>query len=252
LESRADVDRLSQIKINLGLIKTETDAAEGALSNSVKLTERARVLAAQAVTGTQTAATRTGVAVEVRNVTRQLASWSNAYVNGRFLFAGDADNVQPFSFSDGPPVSVSTYAGTPATRIAIHPTGDPFPVSHAGDRIFNNADPDKDAFGALTSLVVALEANDEPGISAALSRLETVGQHLNTELAYYGAVQNQVEEAINTAATHDLRLQAQVSQIEDADVAAAIVGMNRAAFDQEAALSSRARLPQRSLFDYLG
>lgn len=252
LESRAELDRLAQVKINLGLIKTETDSAEGALSNSVKLVERARVLAAQAVTGTQTAATRSGIAVEVRNVLRQLVSWSNAFVNGRYLFAGDTDNVQPFTFTEGPPTAVSAYAGAAATRLAIHPTGDPFPVSRAGNQIYNNADPAKDAFGVLTGLINALDTNDETAIAGSLADLETVGRHLNTELAYYGASQNMVDEAISTASTHDLRLQGQVSQIEDADVAAAITGMNRAAFDQEAALSSRAKVPQRSLFDYFG
>jgi flagellar hook-associated protein 3 FlgL len=76
LSARASLARVQQVQTNLGRIKTETDAAEVAVSNSVKVMERARVLATQALNGTQTADSRAAIASEVANLVQQLTNAS--------------------------------------------------------------------------------------------------------------------------------------------------------------------------------
>ena len=76
LTARASLARVEQIQTNLGRIKTETDAAEVAISNSVKIMERARVLATQGLNGTQTAESRAAIASEVSNLVQQLSNAS--------------------------------------------------------------------------------------------------------------------------------------------------------------------------------
>ena len=252
LAARANLSRIEQVKQNLGNIKTEVDSAEQAISNSVKILERARTLAAQGVTGTQTAANRAAIAEEVTNLMQQLTNAANTSVNGRYIFSGDTDSTQPFTFTAGPPPAVSAYAGVSSTRLAVHPGGDTFSISKSGDTIFTDADPTQNAFGVLTALQTALTNNDEPGITQTLSDLGSADEYMNRMLAWYGAAQNRVSEAVTTASSMQLQLDAQVGQIEDADMTQAILDMNRAAFEQETALNARARMPQSSLFDYLG
>jgi flagellar hook-associated protein 3 FlgL len=251
LMARASLARVQQVQTNLGRIKTETDAAEVAISNSVKIMERARVLATQGLNGTQTAESRAAIASEVNNLVQQLANASNTYVNGRFIFSGDSDQAESFIYTANPP-SISTYQGAPATRLALHTAGNTFVVSKDGEEVFANADPAKNAFAALTSLAAALTANDPAAISQAISDITSSDNHLNQMLAWYGAAQNRVSEAIDTANKSEISLKAEIGQAEDADMSEVLLEMQRAAFQQEVALSSRAQLPQKSLFDYLG
>lgn len=65
LQSRAELAVAEQSKSNLNRVKGEVDSAENALQSVVKLAERARVLGAQGLTGTQTAATRASIAAEL-------------------------------------------------------------------------------------------------------------------------------------------------------------------------------------------
>lgn len=252
LASRANLARVTQVQENWGRIKTEVDAAEQAISTSVKLLERGRVLGAQAMNGTQTPTSRAAIATEVTNLIQQLSNSANTFVNGRFIFAGDTDTVQPFAFTAGPPSTVGAYAGSATTRQAVHPGGDTSTISRSGDEIFANAGAGQNAFAVLVALETALAANDELGIAQALSDLSSAGDHMNRTLAWYGAAQNRVAEAAGTASKMALQLTQQISDAESADLTQAILDMNRAALEQETALNARAKMPRSSLFDYLG
>src|ERR1700682_5895869 len=55
---RADLARNQQVSNNLAEVKSETDTSEQALQTATKLMDRVFTLAAQAVNGTETAASR--------------------------------------------------------------------------------------------------------------------------------------------------------------------------------------------------
>ncbi len=251
LAARADRERVSQIQSNLDRVKTEIDTAEIALQASVRIADRARVLGAQGVTGTQTGLTRRQIATEVSNLLQQLANQANTVVNGRYIFSGDADGVAAFLFIPGSPPTLSSYLGNSATREVLHPSGGNFPVAKAGDEIFSNGDPEKNIAAALTQLHAALTADNEEEIKSALAVVSSAGEYMNDMLAYYGTVQNQVSDASSIANGTLLNLKAQISEIEDTDMTGAIVALNRAAYEQQAALGARAKMPTGTLFDYM-
>jgi flagellar hook-associated protein 3 FlgL len=252
LELRASLSRIERTQTNLKHFQTEADAAEKALSEAVKLVERARVLGAQGVTGTQTAATRAGMAVEVRNLVQQLAGLSNTYVAGRYLFSGDLDATAPFTYTPGVSPAVSPYAGSTPTREALGPTGQSFPVARSGEEIFAHPAPERNVFASLIALHDALAANDEAGIAAALANVTSAGEHLNEQLAFYGGVQNNIADSQRIAADLRIRFAAELSAAEDADLVAAISEMKTLELTRDATLGAQARFPKRSLFDYLG
>lgn len=251
LNARTQLSSTVQIRTNLGMLKTEVDTAELSIANALRGLERARVLAAQGLTGTQTAETRLTIATELEGIIHQVVGTTRTNVNGRYLFSGDTDDVLPFSYVSGPPPSVTAYAGSSATRMALDPTGQAFRVSMAGDELFQNADPAKNALSSLTDLHAALIADNPDAIGQALQRLESAQDHLNQSLAFYGSIQNRVNQSIDLAAAQELRLKERISRTEDTDATEAILEMTQAAFQQDAVLSSRARMPKRSLFDYL-
>ena len=196
LQSRSELAVAEQSKANLNRVKGEVDTAENALQSVIKLAERARVLGAQGQTGTQTATTRASIAAELEGVFRQIVGAANSNFDGRFLFAGNNDQVQPFTLDFSQPDGVTPYTGTPATRSVPDANGALIPVARSGQEIFNSPTPSQNLFGAINSLRNALLANDETALASSNQSLGWSLEHVNTQLTRYGHSQNDLTTAI--------------------------------------------------------
>ncbi|MGB9611083.1 MAG: hypothetical protein ACPL7M_08930 [Bryobacteraceae bacterium] len=251
LGAKADLARLDQIQANLSRFKTEVDGAEGVLQQAVKLFDRVRTLGMTGASGIQTQTTRRGIADELQSLIERMTGIANTQVDGRYVFAGNADQTAPFlmDWSATPPWG--PYRGAAATREAIHPTGVTFRVSLDAEWIFANPDPHLNVLAGMETLRQALLSGDEQAMQSALAPLADMAAHLNAALMFYGNVQTQIADGLETASAMKLRLQAQVASIEDADLTESIVELQQVRFTQEAALQVRAASPRRSLFDYL-
>lgn len=253
LQARADLGRLEQTQTNLVRIKSETNGAEQALQNAVRLFDEVRTLGMSGANGVQTALTRESIAGQIGSILERLVALANTNVGGRYVFAGDHDTnlaYDPADLAQTPPWG--PYLGTPATRQAVHPTGVMFRAGLSAEEIFNHPDPGRSVFAGIEALRQALLANDEDAMRAALAPLADHAAHLNAALSFYGNVQSQIAEALDTGAKLALRLNAEVSGMEDADVTASILESQQLMFQREAALRMRATMPQRSLFDLIG
>ena len=252
LQIRAELKQTEQIRSNLGRVKTEVDSAEQALQAAVSVMERAAVLGTQAGAGVIGAGQRDIIAEEVENLIEQMVGLTRTTVEARFIFSGNSDSQAPFTVDISQPDPVSGYQGSAATREVMHPSGTLFPISRNGEEVFDNPDPGKNVFDALTSLRNALRANDEEAVRDSLSGIQSAATHLNNQLAYYGSVQNQVAEATNFALKQEVRLKTRLAAVEDADLGEAILTLKEAQYQQEVALNAKAKVGKSTLFDYLG
>lgn len=253
LEARAGLARLEQIQTNLGRIKSETDGAEQALQNAVRLFDEVRTLGMSGASGVQTALTRQGIAGQLGSILERLVGLANTNVGGRYVFAGDHDTnlaYDPADLTQSPPWG--PYLGTPSTRHAQHPTGVLFRVGMSAEEIFNNPNPGLSVFAGIENLRQALLANDEDAMRGALAPLADLSAHLNAALSFHGNVQSQIAEALDTGSKLKLRLHAEVSGMEDTDMTSAILESQQLMFQRETAMRIRGTMPRRSLFDYLG
>jgi flagellar hook-associated protein 3 FlgL len=266
LRLKSRVDMIEQCQTNLQQAKSETDTAEQSLETAVSVMERVRQLAAQAVTETETPEARQTIGVELRALRDQMVSIAGTMSEGRYVFSGDDDQVAPYAVDDTQPNGVTAYTGAPSTRQMLHPSGATFGIARTAQEIFDN--PAASVFGAITALIRAVEngptvAPGDPlyngqydaqtdAINAALGLVGGAQDHLNAELSFYGTVQNRVSEAINSAAALDTREKTELSRLQDADIVQSITDLNQAITHREAALNARARMPNSSLFDYLG
>ena len=107
-------------------------------------------------------------------------------------------------------------------------------------------------FGAVNSLRVALLANDQAGVTAAVGALTAAHDHLGQSLSYYGSIQNEVDDGISDVKTIGLRLTTNLSALRDTDLTGASIELNDAKVSLDAAFSARAKVPRTSLFDFLG
>jgi len=251
LQVRSELAQAEQTLFNLGRVQTDVDVAEESLRSAVGVLERARVLGQQGINGTQTAAQRQSIASDVQSLLEQMIGLSRTTIEARYIFSGDADAQDPYSLDLTQDDPVSDYQGGPVTREVLHPTGSRFQFSLTAEEIFDNPDPSQNVFQAINNLRLGLRDNDLDGVEDALEQIETAETHLNTQLAAYGAAQQQMSEAISFSNKQVLRLKTRLSEIEDADITAAIVELNQAQYQQELALTTKASVPRTSLFDFL-
>lgn len=256
VQLRAEVRRNEQIQMNLAQIKSEVDTADSAMHNAIKVIERATVLAAKGANTLATAEERRQMSQEALGLLQELVGLSRTSVAGRFVFSGDQDELPAYELDLNSPTGVRRLLQPTATRQAQDVSGVPFTYSRTAQDLFDHRNggdtvaPDN-AFAAVNGLRVALAANDQAGIDSALSALKQSADYLNGQLVYFGGAQNRVEEALDRASRFLVQQKGDLSAREDADIAAAILELNRSRTHEEAALSARAKLPRQSLLDYL-
>jgi flagellar hook-associated protein 3 FlgL len=256
LQLRANLQKNSQLTNNLGLAKTDADVADASLSSATQLMDTALSLAAQGATETTTAAGRQAIAGQVQGILEQMVGYANTQSGGRYVFGGDAETSPPYQLDLSQANGVDQLTTAAATRRIEDPAGGSFPASQTAQQIFDNRNPDgslanDNVFAALNTLRVALLNNDTGGITAATTSLKAASDHLNVSLAFYGIVENRIQDATTYAGNYNVQLQTQISQLQDADVAAASLEMTQGTTQLQAAFASEAQLPRYTLFDFL-
>jgi len=252
LQAQASLSTAQQITTNLGLVSTEVNTGEQALESATSLYDQVQTLSAEGATTTQTAAGRATIAQQLQSIEQQMVGLANTSVNGRYIFAGDSDQTQPYTFDPTQPDPVSAYQGSASTRTIEGPNGTTFPVALTAQQIFDSTDPTTNVFTSINNMVTALNSNDQTAISTANAALPGVSTYLNSELAFYGTAQDAISSATTSAGTLVTQLQTQISGMQDADETQSILNLTQAQTEQQAALQSYQQMPRTSLFDYLG
>lgn len=253
---RADLARNQQVSNNLTEVKSEVDTSEQALQTATQIMDRVSTLAAQGVNSTATAAGRQSIAQEVTGLLQQLVGLSQASVQGRYVFSGDQSQSPAYSLNLNAPNGVDRLVTTAATRQIADATGVSFTVAMTAQDIFDHRNPDDstaadNVFAAVNSLRVSLQNNDQAGISNALNSLHTANAYLNTQLSFYGTVQNRIQDAQDYSSRYQVQLQTDLSNIQDADITQAALALTQGNTQLNTALAAEAKIPHTSLFDFL-
>ena len=252
LATQAELSRTQQISSNLNNVKAEVDTSEISVQSAVSLVERAQTLGTQGQSSFVSADSRTQIAGELGGILQQLVGVANTTVGGRYIFSGDSDQAVPYSIDLTQANPISAYGGSPSTRQIEHPDGSLFSVSKTAQDLFDSPDAQHNVFQTINDLRTALLNNDQAAINQGIPALKGIGNYLNQQLSFYGVAQNRVTDGLDFGATLATQFQARLSGIRDADLSQAITEFTQANTQQQAALSSRAKIPRSSLFDYLG
>ena len=251
LQVRSAIAENRQVQDNLAAYKLEEDVAANALDHASGLIDSVKSLTSIGMNGTLSPAMQANLLQQVQSFLQDMVGIAATQVNGRYVFSGDSDMAPPYTLDLTLPNGISPYTGAASTRQVQHPDGSSFAISHTAAEIFDSLNPGESVFGALAAVRQALIHNSAAEMQNALSGLQTAQDHLHTQAAFYGMAQKRMSQASDAAANKDTQLQTHLSSIEDADVTAAILELQDAQFQRQAALSSRAKVPPTTLFDYL-
>jgi flagellar hook-associated protein 3 FlgL len=256
LQLRAALQKNTQITTNLGQAQTDANVSESALSSAAQLMDQAVSLASQGATATTDATGRQTLANQVQAILDQMVAYSRTQSAGRYVFSGDDATSPSYQVDLSQPNGVDQLIVTAATRLVENPAGGSFAVSETAQTIFDarNADgtlASGNIFAALTSLYNGLIKNDTAAITNSIGSLQQASDHLNICLAFYGDVQTRIQDATNFAGNYNVQLRTQISQEQDADIAAASLELSQGTTQIQAAFEMQAKIPKTTLFDFL-
>lgn len=256
LQLRADQQHNQQIQANLAVAQTGAQTADQALGSAIQLMDRALTLAAQGASDTTTTVGRQSLAQEVQSLQAQMVSFSQTTVQGRYIFSGDQGGSAAYQINPAGTNGVDQLNVVTATLMIEDPAGGAFAAGKTATEIFDQRNSDGsvatgNVFAALNNLQVALAADQPDQVALAVDALKSASDHLNSMQAFYGAVENRIQDAQAFSQQYDTQLQTQLSQKQDADITADALILTQTQTQMQAAFQTQASMPRKSLFEYL-
>lgn len=257
LQLRADEASNTQVQSNLTLAQTDAQSADTALGASILLMDRAVTLATQGATATATATSNADLAEEVQSLQAEMVSYSQTQVTGRYIFSGDLNGSPSYALDLSAPNGVDQLSNASSTLQIQNPAGGSFPGSLTAQQIFDDQNADgtpaaDNVFAALNTLRTALLNNDSATIGSSITSLQAASDHLNTMEAFYGTVEDRIQDASTFASSYDTELQTEIGQTQDANVTAAASALTQDTTALQAAYQAQGEMPRTSLFQFLG
>lgn len=209
---------------------------DGSLAGLVTAFDRARELMLSASSDTQNAGGRAAIAVELRGIADEIAS-----------YAADKDSRGYPLFPDSDALLIPIG---PNLRIAAT-------TSHAA--VFENVDTAGGPMGleqmvraAADAIEIADDASRAAASTAALAAIEVGAEHVTVARGEQGVRAARIDSARERLAASGLLLAEERGGLEGTDVTATIARINAKQLTLEAAQAVFARLNRSTLFDLLG
>jgi flagellar hook-associated protein 3 FlgL len=194
---------------------------------------------------TITAEAREVVALEIEELQRDLVQLANSKHGDRSLFGGFQDAAIDAS---GASVSLVADTGEIMRRIAKDQV---MQVNVEAAEVFGFS-AGRNLFDVVNDIVLdARNANLSSLTDLRLVELEALRQSVSNGLGLVGTRTQRVETTLEDLSVEHDQLDADVSELVDADIVKASVELSEASFAYEAALAATARINQVSLLNYL-
>ena len=200
-----------------------------------------------ASTGSTSQASREALAAEVEQIRSGLLAEANTTYLGRPVFGGTTAGKQAYDVSTGTYVG-ERVAGPGATVERTVAEGVRVRVDVTGPEAFGEGD--DSLFKLLDDVVTNLRTNPS-ALGGDISRIDAAETRLRTALADVGTRYGRVEQAAQTAKDVTLDLQASLSEVENVDLARAMVDLQLQEVAYQAALATTGRVLQPSLVSFL-
>ncbi|MGY4643781.1 flagellar hook-associated protein FlgL [Cellulomonas sp. URHB0016] len=242
LRLRGDDRALTQYARNASDGDSWLTTVDSAIVASLGSLRRARDLTVQGGNGSMGQTSRDALASEIDGIRDMMVDQANTTYVGRSVFAGTSNASTAFDKST---YAWSGSAGSTVERRVSEATT--VRVDADGSAVFG--DGAGSVFALLDKLSATLRAGGNP--TQHLAAIDDRMESMLTEVAAVGARQNQMSTALSNITGSQLTTQAQLSGIEDIDLAQTILGLQMQEVAYQGALGAAAKVLQPSLMDFL-
>lgn len=185
------------------------------------------------------------IATEIGQLAESIRSVANSRHHGRPIFGGFV-GAEPIQSVAG----VWTYAGDAGEVSRRVSETEVVTVNVTGDEVFGFA-AGEDLFTVLDDLVANIGSGAPTGLDTELQRIDRAMDRLLAGRAAVGSARNRLDTAVVRSASDDVNLRTQLSETQDADMAAAIMEMQIQEVAYQAAQGALSKSLQSSLAQFL-
>jgi flagellar hook-associated protein 3 FlgL len=244
MAARSELERNQQYDRNVAVALSDLAATEAALVRFTDVLDRASELAIQAATDSVGAAGRQAIALEVGQLIAAAITAGNSAQSGRYLFAGQLTDTAPFVPDDPNTPTVINYVGNTANIDREIAKGTRIAVNLTGNRV-------QALYAVLIKFRDDLLADDGAALNVDVGTLETQLDSLLELRSEVGAKMRRVETAQTQLEENKVQVRTLMAQIEQADLAEAIVELQMQETAYQAALGAAGRTLGMSLLQFL-
>jgi len=244
---RNSLSRLEQYQRNMDMGKIWLDLSGTAIEQVAKVAQQAQTIALNLQDGTQSAEMRSTLSNEVGLLLDQAVSLGNTQLAGKYIFSGYNTNTQPFTKAQLGGSDAVQYNGDGNDfQIQVGPQ-ESLEIGKNGQELFVNSD----FFNSLIRLKEAIENNDPTAIQQEATRLQGVEDFFNAQVSDIGIRQSRILDKQDILKGLKLNFQNQIDDLENADMAQAILEVKERQNAYEVALAASSKIMEVSLLDYL-
>ncbi|RJQ45414.1 MAG: flagellar hook-associated protein 3 [Nitrospiraceae bacterium] len=243
MDYKVRINEMEQYMKNIDEADSQLGLTDTIMSSAANALIRARELALQASTDTQTASDRASIAEEIASLRDETLRLSQTKFRDRYIFSGYKTDAQPFDagFNYSGDTNMINVLIDRDSTVSINVTGDEA-FSYGGETYFETLD---NLYNALTS-------NDVTAIRASTTSLDNaLGQIANVR-ADVGARMGYLERLKSTHADRSTSLKMLLSDLEDTDLAGTISELTKIQYALESLRASGSKVLSQSLMDFLG
>ncbi len=182
------------------------------------------------------------VARQIRLLRDQIMSLANTQARGRYIFAGSEVSTKPFTLAG----DQATYHGDSEVNTIAVNDGLGVKIGVPGSAAFSGV------FSTIAGLLTALDNNDLTAIQTALMQFSSTMAAVNYTRGELGTEMTRLQDLKSGYDLQETKVRERQGQVEDADLAKAIVQMNQIQSSLQATLTTKNTVHRLNLFDYLG
>ncbi|MBI5098512.1 MAG: flagellar hook-associated protein FlgL [Nitrospirae bacterium] len=241
---KVTINEIDQYKKNIDDADSQLGLTDSVMSSVATIVARARELAVQTSTGTQTAEDRAVAAEEIANLRDEALRLSQTKFRERYIFSGYKTDMVPFDAS-------FNYQGDSNEINVLVDRESTIALNVAGTEAFSSGG--ETYFETLDNLYNALKdpSSNSSTIAAFITSLDNATNQVANVRADVGARISYIERLKSTHEDRDTSLKTLLSNTEDTDIAGTVSELTKIQVSLESLRASGAKVLSQSLMDFL-
>jgi len=248
LNARSQVQKSDRYLRTMGSASDRLDILDSHLGQIGDLMTRAQETTIAAGNGAMGPNDLTNLSDAIGHIKDELYALANSKVDDKYLFAGYAEDTEPFPDTADP----DNYAGdTGHTELEIAP-GERIQANLTGDQLFQGVGGGGiNLFEVLDKIQSQLAAGDADAALGQLANLQDGTEQISRQRSQMGNIAARVENAKDHMESIKMDMQEVLSRYEDADLVEVITALTQQELAFEAALNVTAKVSELSILNYL-
>ncbi len=250
LQHRKNIAFEGQMRRNIEGGLAFMNVTESALDGATQALQRGRELTIQAANDTLSPAQRNAIALEMGQLIEQIGQMANTKFGDAYVFSGHQTDQAAYSLN----VQAGTvvYNGDDGARMRRISHNDEAAVNMPGSAAFGDGGNASAIFEMMLSLKADMEGGvDGPTVGAYVGQFDAALDRVLNARAEVGSRINRFETALSHSELTDVNLQELRSDIEEIDLASAIIELTGTQASLEAALGAIGRTNGMTLLNFL-